>query len=119
MNVKRPAPTALPSTIAPNKKLALLGGISPAQFMQEYWQKKPLLIRAAIPGFAPLLTHEELHALAADEAVESRLLQQNGKNWELSHGPTPHLPNLAQKNWTVLLQGMETDIRYSGQFPQG
>jgi 50S ribosomal protein L16 3-hydroxylase len=107
MNVKRPAPTALPSTIAPNKKLALLGGISPAQFMQEYWQKKPLLIRGAITGFTPLLTHEELHALAADEAVESRLLQQNGKSWELSHGPTPHLPNLAQKNWTVLLQGME------------
>jgi 50S ribosomal protein L16 3-hydroxylase len=99
--------TALPQTISPSKKLPLLGGISPAQFMQEYWQKKPLLIRAAIPGFTPLLTHEELHALAADDALESRLVQQDGANWQFSHGPFAQLPALAEKNWTVLLQGME------------
>ena len=101
------ASTPLPTLISPSKKLALLGGISPAQFMQEYWQKKPLLIRGAIPGFAPLLTHEELHALATNDAAESRLLQQNGKDWQLDHGPIAQLPAMAQKNWTVLLQGVE------------
>ena len=29
--------------------LTLLGGISPARFMRQYWQKKPLLIRQAAP----------------------------------------------------------------------
>lgn len=101
------SPLPLATPIAPNKRLPLLGGISPAEFMQEYWQKKPLLIRGAIADFHPLLTHEELHSLAADDAVESRLLQQSGKNWQLDHGPFAELPPLAQKNWTVLLQGVE------------
>ncbi len=107
MNVKRSALPPFASPIAPAQALTLLGGISPAQFMQQYWQKKPLLIRQAIPALQPLFTPQELAALAADDAVESRLLQQNGKNWELSHGPTPQLPDMAKPNWTVLLQGME------------
>jgi ribosomal protein L16 Arg81 hydroxylase len=39
------------------KKLQLLGDITPAQFLRDYWHKKPLLIRNAIPGFKPLLKH--------------------------------------------------------------
>ena len=107
MNVKRSALPPFASPIAPAQALTLLGGISPAQFMQQYWQKKPLLIRQAIPALQFLFTQQELAALAADDVVESRLLQQNGKNWELSHGPTAQLPDLAKPNWTVLLQGME------------
>ena len=87
--------------------LQLLGGLSPAQFMRRHWQKKPLLIRNAISQFRPLLTDKELLALAANENIESRLLQQNGKNWELTHGPLPKLPPLQQKGWTALLQGMD------------
>ena len=87
--------------------LQLLGGLSPAQFMRRHWQKKPLLIRNAISQFRPLLTDKELLALAANENVESRLLQQNGKKWELTHGPLPKLPPLQQKGWTALLQGMD------------
>jgi hypothetical protein len=34
-----------------HEKLDLLGGITPAQFLRDYWHKKPLLIRNAIPGF--------------------------------------------------------------------
>lgn len=56
--------------------LQLLGGISPETFMRRYWQKKPLLIRAAIPGFAPLLDRAELLDLAAQDDVESRLVVQ-------------------------------------------
>ena len=66
MNVKRSALPPFASPIAPAQALTLLGGISPAQFMQEYWQKKPLLIRQAIPALQPLFTPQELAALAAD-----------------------------------------------------
>ena len=31
--------------------LPLLGGISPQTFMKRHWQRKPRLIRQAIPGF--------------------------------------------------------------------
>ena len=66
--------------------LQLLGGISPETFMQRYWQKKPLVIRQAIPGFSPLLERIELLELAAQEDVESRLVVQgapgNGDAWK-------------------------------------
>jgi 50S ribosomal protein L16 3-hydroxylase len=49
--------------------LALLGGLSPAQFMQKHWQKKPLLIRAAVPGLQPLVTHDALFARSGGIAL--------------------------------------------------
>ena len=53
----------------------LLGGLSAREFLAEYWQKKPLLIRQAVPGFAGLLSREELFELACDEDVESRYIR--------------------------------------------
>jgi 50S ribosomal protein L16 3-hydroxylase len=65
-----------PSAGAPAVDLPaqMLGGMTPTRFMQRYWQKKPLLIRNAFPGFQPLLSRPELFALAAQESVESRLI---------------------------------------------
>ena len=94
-------------TLMPDSPLQLLGGLSPAQFMRRHWQKKPLLVRNAIANFQPLLSDKELFACAANENIESRLLRQNGKSWELSHGPLAKLPSLKQKGWTALLQGMD------------
>jgi len=92
--------------------LPLLGGISPQQFMKRYWQKKPLLVRQALPQFTPLLSRSELMALAADEDVASRLVvQQPGQNpgWKLKHGPFQRkaLPPFKQAGWTILLQGVD------------
>lgn len=53
------------------KKLQLLGNITPAQFLRDYWHKKPLLIRNAIPGFKPLLGFDKL-ADAATKTTSSR-----------------------------------------------
>ena len=44
--------------------LALLGGLTPAQFMRRHWQKKPLLVRQAIPQFSPPVLRADLFALA-------------------------------------------------------
>ena len=59
--------------------LALLGGLTPSQFMKRHWQKKPLLVRNAIPGFVPCIGRTELVALAAQEGVESRLIVDSPK----------------------------------------
>jgi len=93
--------------------LPLLGGITPAQFMQRYWQKKPLLIRNAIEGFAPPVDRAELFDLAARDDVQSRLVVQNPANaarpWRLRHGPFGRkaLPPLKQKAWTLLVQSVD------------
>ena len=73
--------------------LALLGGITPAQFMRRHWQKKPLLVRQAVASFVPPVGRQELFALAAQETVESRLVQQKKGAWSLRHGPfAPNAP---------------------------
>jgi len=81
--------------------------------MRRYWEKKPLLIRAAIPGFGPLLDRAELIDLAAQDDVESRLVVQSqadkhGK-WRLKHGPFARkaLPPFKTPGWTVLVQGVD------------
>ena len=50
----------------------LLGGLSAREFLAEYWQKKPLLIRQAVPGFTGVVSKDELFDLACDPDVESR-----------------------------------------------
>jgi len=96
---------------------ALLGNISPQDFMKTYWHKKPLLVRGAIPAFAlakeagtPLsspISAKELIAIAGKPETESRLIQS--KPWRFSQGPFPRksIPALNSPCWTLLLQGME------------
>ncbi|MBK5207416.1 MAG: cupin domain-containing protein [Polaromonas sp.] len=92
-----------------NQSLVLLGALSPAQFMRQYWQKKPLLVRQAIPGFQPLLSRAALCKLAAREHVESRLIVQQPKGWRMKQGPiaTRSLPPLSKEGWTLLVQGVD------------
>jgi 50S ribosomal protein L16 3-hydroxylase len=97
---------------APDAPAALLGGLSPSQFMRRHWQKKPLLIRAAIPGFEPLLSRQQLFDMAADEAVESRLIVRKAQGWTLKQGPLARasLPPLKQPGWTLLVQGVDLHL---------
>ena len=92
-----------------NQPLALLAGLSPAQFMRRHWQKKPLLVRQAIPGFKPVVSRAALFALAARQDVESRLIVHHDKGWRMKHGPlTPRsLPPVSKPGWTLLVQSVD------------
>ena len=96
-----------------DEPLQLLGGLSPQTFMRRYWQKKPLLIRQAIPEVKPLLDRAALLDLAAQEEVQSRLVVQpsagGAKKWRFVHGPFARkaLPAFKQPGWTLLVQGAD------------
>jgi 50S ribosomal protein L16 3-hydroxylase len=95
-----------------NKPLALLGGISPAEFMSTYWQRKPLLVRQAFPQFKALLSRSELFDLAQHNEVESRLVMgTNGgqRDWRMQRGPFKRraIPKLTERDWTLLVQGVD------------
>ena len=96
-----------------DQPLPLLGGLSPAQFMKRYWQKKPLLIRQAIPGMQPLLDRTELLDLAARDDVQSRLVIQQGISakspWRMRQGPFARrsLPPFKKPGWTLLVQSVD------------
>ena len=91
--------------------VSILGSISREEFLRDYWQKKPLLIRQALPGFTPPLDIDELAGLALEETVESRLVMEQGPEspWQLFNGPFEEsfLQNLPEKNWTLLVQAVD------------
>ena len=70
-----------------NQPLALLNQLTPSEFLDQYWQKKPLLIKAAIPNFKGLLSAEELAGLACEEDVQSRIVEYKKGVWHAQHGP--------------------------------
>lgn len=92
------------------KAFSVLGGIPVPTFLKKYWQKKPLLIRQAIPGVESPLSREALFALAGQDDVESRLLTHFNDRWSLRHGPFTSLPSPKRKCWTLLVQGLELHL---------
>ncbi|MFM2008871.1 MAG: hypothetical protein RIR02_821, partial [Pseudomonadota bacterium] len=69
------------------EKNSILGSVTTQQFLQKYWQKKPLLIRQAIPDMQTVLSRDALLEMAQRDDVESRLITQFRGNWKLEHGP--------------------------------
>jgi 50S ribosomal protein L16 3-hydroxylase len=88
------------------KKNSLLGSVTTQQFLKKYWQKKPLLIRQAIPDMQPVLSRDALLQMAQHDEVETRLITQFRGKWKLEHGPIAAYPKFSQKNWTLLVQGV-------------
>ena len=79
-------------------------------FFQDYWQKKPLVIRNALPNFETPVSAEELAGLSLEEEVESRIvIQKSDTDYELKRGPFTEedYQNLPEQNWTLLIQGMD------------
>ncbi len=95
-----------------NQPLALLAGLSPQLFMKRHWQKKPLLVRQAIPGFKALLDRAELFKLASREDGKARMVVQDAteaSGWRFKHGPFVRraLPALKRPGWSILVQGVD------------
>lgn len=79
-------------------------------FLSDYWQKKPLVIRGALPDFETPVSPEELAGLSLEDEVESRIVIQNGEqDYQLLKGPFEEstYENLPEENWTLLIQGMD------------
>jgi len=105
-----------PAYNAAMKKMTLLGGMTPAVFLRDYWQKKPLLVRQAIPDFSPVLSTSALFSLSLREDVESRLISRSRKRWHLQCGPFAAMPAAdAAKvdDWTLLVQGVNLHDKHA------
>jgi len=87
------------------------GDLSAEQFLNDYWQKKPLLIRQAFPNLDPLLEPDELAGLALEEEVESRLIRYNPlkSDYALQRGPLSEadFAQLPESHWTLLVQAVD------------
>lgn len=91
--------------------LAVLGGITAEQFLAEYWQKKPLLVRNGLPEIVGLLEPQDVQELALEEHASARFIRQKDRNpneWHvksspLTKGDFQKLPKL----WTLLVQAVD------------
>lgn len=91
--------------------LTVLGGITAEQFLAEYWQKKPLLVRNGLPEILGLLQPQDVQELALEEHASARLIRQKDKNpneWHvksspLTKGDFQKLPKL----WSILVQAVD------------
>ncbi len=94
--------------ITHHQPLQLLNHLTPAQFLAEYWQKKPLLIRQAIPNFAGLMTPNELAGLACEDDVQARIIKHKKDKWSVQNSPfeDADFAKLPKKDWTLLVQSV-------------
>lgn len=101
----RSAPPA-PASAAP------LGTLSLERFMRRHWQRRPLLVRQALPSVGSTLSRPDLFALAGRDEVESRLVRRDDRHWTLAHGPfrPRDLPGRREPGWTLLVQGVDLHV---------
>ncbi|HET6553276.1 MAG TPA: cupin domain-containing protein [Dyella sp.] len=86
-------------------------GMTPAQFLRDYWQKHPLLIRQAFPDFQPPIQPDDLAGLALEESALSRLIIHDEKRdrWKIKTGPLTEkdFATTPDSNWTLLVQDVD------------
>src|SRR5688572_11311714 len=72
---------------SPDMKRQMLGGLTARDFLARYWQKRPLFVRGALPGFRGLIDRRDLEALATRDDVESRIVERARNGRATRHGP--------------------------------
>ncbi|KRG67417.1 transcriptional regulator [Stenotrophomonas terrae] len=86
-------------------------GMAPATFLRDYWQKRPLLIRAAFPDFETPVLPEDLAGLACEEGALARIVSHDRATdgWELRTGPFQEedFPGMPDHDWTLLVQDVD------------
>jgi 50S ribosomal protein L16 3-hydroxylase len=101
-----------------HRPLPWLGGITASEFMRRHWQRKPLFVKGAFPQWRsapPPVTESRLLQLFDEGALPSRLLLPDGR---LLHGPLPasRLPKPSRRNWTILVQQINTADQAADEF---
>jgi 50S ribosomal protein L16 3-hydroxylase len=88
--------------------------IDSEKFLADYWQKKPLLLRQALPNFKCQIEADELAGMACEDEIESRLvLEKHGSTpWEARYGPFAEsvFTELPESHWTLLIQDVDKYI---------
>ena len=89
-------------------------GMTQQEFLDQYWQKKPLVIRQAFPDFKSVISPNELAGLAGEPRIESRLVIEKGVggSWQLIDGPfsDKDFSVLPKSHWTLLVQDIDKHV---------
>ncbi|CAB0149935.1 50S ribosomal protein L16 3-hydroxylase [Pseudidiomarina piscicola] len=76
------------------------------EFLRDYWQQQPLLIRGGMAPFADPIAPELLAGLAMEDGVDARVIRQQQGNWDVEHGPFEDYERFGEVDWTLLVQAV-------------
>ncbi len=109
MAIQTPTRKPLPIEVRGSASQPL--GMSAAQFLRDYWQKRPLLIRNAFPDFEAPIEPNDLAGLACEEGVLARLIIHDEKRdrWTVRSGPfeEAEFGKTPKRDWTLLVQDVD------------
>ena len=84
-----------------------LNQMSQNEFLSEYWQKKPVVIKQGFKNFIDPILPDELAGLAMEDTVESRLVYKKGDEWQAEFGPFEQYEHLGDSNWSLVVQALD------------
>lgn len=79
-------------------------------FLQDYWQKKPMLIKQGFKDFDDPLDEHELAGLALEESIDSRIISCDKQLWNVAHGPFEDINQYCIGAWSLLVQKVDQFI---------
>ena len=92
----------------------LFGDLTTEQFLESHWQKRPLLVRGAIPEFSSPISRDEIIALACRSEINARLIvgPRGAQDWSARTGPftREELDALPRQGWTLLVQEIDRHL---------
>jgi 50S ribosomal protein L16 3-hydroxylase len=93
----------------------LLGGLSARAFLREFWQRRPLLVRGALPGLRGAAGLRTLLRLAARDDADARLVERAPRGWRVFQAPLERarLESLVSRGsgrWTLLVHDLELRV---------
>ncbi|MBS9781562.1 MAG: cupin domain-containing protein [Gammaproteobacteria bacterium] len=86
------------------------------EFLQEYWQKKPVIIKGGLVDFVNPLEADELAGLAAESNIESRLISYKDNQWNAESGPFENYDKYGDKGWTLVVQSVNHWVPAAQEF---
>jgi len=81
--------------------------LSERQFIEEFWQQKPVLLKNAIPDFTDPISANELAGLAMEDFIDSRIVSVSETGWTVQHGPFADFSKQGESHWSLLVQGVD------------
>ena len=88
-------------------------GLDETGFRARYWQRRPLLIRQALPGFESPLPPDELAGLAIEPDTTPRLIRRSDETgYTLEHGPfdADIFDTLGEADWSLLVTDVDKHL---------
>lgn len=84
-----------------------LNQMTQQEFLDEYWQKKPVVIKQGFKNFVDPIAADEIAGLAMEEQVESRLVYKKDGQWQAAFGPFESYEHLGSENWSLVVQALD------------